>query len=161
MTSPYPPPNPYAPSPPHPPPGQMRRRGKFWLVVAGVWFGTFGCTAALMSGGEDPGGASAEAAPRATVTATATETATEDPDPAPTVTETEEVEVEVEVTETVTEQPDAPAGGDNGDTADGGSVHYENCAAARAAGAAPVQRGDPGYGSHLDRDGDGTGCDWG
>lgn len=39
------------------------------------------------------------------------------------------------------------------------SVHFQNCDAARAAGAAPVRRGDPGYGSHLDRDGDGTGCE--
>ncbi|MFN3667882.1 MAG: excalibur calcium-binding domain-containing protein [Brevundimonas sp.] len=31
-------------------------------------------------------------------------------------------------------------------------------AAARAAGAAPVRRGDPGYGRHLDRDNDGVGC---
>jgi len=37
----------------------------------------------------------------------------------------------------------------------GREVHYANCAAARAAGAAPVRRGDPGYGRHLDRDGDG------
>jgi hypothetical protein len=40
-----------------------------------------------------------------------------------------------------------------------GSVWYENCDAARAAGAAPVHRGDPGYDRHLDRDNDGTGCD--
>ena len=40
-----------------------------------------------------------------------------------------------------------------------GAVHYANCAAARAAGAAPVRRGDPGYASHLDRDGDGVGCE--
>jgi hypothetical protein len=39
------------------------------------------------------------------------------------------------------------------------SVYYANCAAARADGAAPVHRGDPGYGSHLDRDGDGIGCE--
>ena len=39
----------------------------------------------------------------------------------------------------------------------GSAVHFENCDAARAAGAAPVHRGDPGYGAHLDRDGDGTG----
>lgn len=38
---------------------------------------------------------------------------------------------------------------------------YANCAAARAAGAAPVRRGDPGYGPHLDRDGDGVGCERG
>lgn len=36
---------------------------------------------------------------------------------------------------------------------------YANCSEARAAGAAPVRRGDPGYGSHLDRDGDGVGCE--
>lgn len=36
---------------------------------------------------------------------------------------------------------------------------FPNCAAARAAGAAPVRRGEPGYGPHLDRDGDGEGCE--
>lgn len=36
---------------------------------------------------------------------------------------------------------------------------FANCAAARAAGAAPVRVGDPGYGRHLDRDGDGVGCE--
>jgi len=36
---------------------------------------------------------------------------------------------------------------------------YPNCAAARAAGAAPIQRGEPGYGSHLDRDNDGIACE--
>lgn len=38
-------------------------------------------------------------------------------------------------------------------------VYYENCTAARAAGAAPVYRGDPGYSKKLDRDGDGVGCE--
>ncbi|WP_405752958.1 excalibur calcium-binding domain-containing protein [Streptomyces sp. NBC_00012] len=36
---------------------------------------------------------------------------------------------------------------------------YANCSAARAAGAAPVHTGEPGYGRHLDRDGDGVGCE--
>lgn len=36
---------------------------------------------------------------------------------------------------------------------------FANCAAARAAGAAPVRRGDPGYSSRLDRDGDGIACE--
>jgi Excalibur calcium-binding domain len=40
-----------------------------------------------------------------------------------------------------------------------GAGAYANCSQARAAGAAPVRRGDPGYGSHLDRDGDGVGCE--
>ncbi|NQH33217.1 excalibur calcium-binding domain-containing protein [Streptococcus suis] len=39
------------------------------------------------------------------------------------------------------------------------NVYYPNCKAARAAGAAPVYQGQPGYGSHLDRDGDGIGCE--
>lgn len=39
------------------------------------------------------------------------------------------------------------------------SVYYRNCTAARAAGAAPVYVGDPGYGIHLDRDHDGIGCE--
>lgn len=38
-------------------------------------------------------------------------------------------------------------------------VHYQNCTAAREAGAAPVSVGQPGYGRHLDRDGDGVGCE--
>ena len=36
---------------------------------------------------------------------------------------------------------------------------FANCSSARAAGAAPVRRGDPGYGPHLDRDDDGVGCE--
>ncbi len=39
------------------------------------------------------------------------------------------------------------------------SVSYANCAAARAAGAAPLTTDDPGYGGHLDRDGDGYACE--
>lgn len=37
--------------------------------------------------------------------------------------------------------------------------YYANCTAARNAGAAPVYAGQPGYGRHLDRDGDGVGCE--
>lgn len=40
-----------------------------------------------------------------------------------------------------------------------GGASYANCAAARAAGAAPVRAGQAGYGPHLDRDGDGVGCE--
>ncbi|WP_199863448.1 MULTISPECIES: excalibur calcium-binding domain-containing protein [unclassified Streptomyces] len=38
-------------------------------------------------------------------------------------------------------------------------VYYANCTAVRAAGAAPIHRGEPGYDSHLDRDGDGVACE--
>lgn len=44
-------------------------------------------------------------------------------------------------------------------TPDKGSAYYANCDAAERAGATPVRRGDPGYGSHLDRDGDGVACE--
>jgi hypothetical protein len=40
-----------------------------------------------------------------------------------------------------------------------GGRAFANCSEARAAGAAPVRRGDPGYGPHLDRDNDGIGCE--
>ena len=39
------------------------------------------------------------------------------------------------------------------------SVYFANCAAARAAGAAPVREGDAGYSLRLDRDRDGIGCE--
>ena len=39
------------------------------------------------------------------------------------------------------------------------AVYYQNCSHARAMGAAPVYRGDPGYARKLDRDGDGVGCE--
>lgn len=38
-------------------------------------------------------------------------------------------------------------------------VYYQNCTAVRNAGAAPIYSGDPGYGPHLDRDGDGVACE--
>ncbi|MGU3291145.1 GmrSD restriction endonuclease domain-containing protein [Williamsia sp. M5A3_1d] len=42
---------------------------------------------------------------------------------------------------------------------DRGDVYYANCAAVRAAGAAPIRPGDPGYSTKLDRDRDGVGCE--
>lgn len=39
------------------------------------------------------------------------------------------------------------------------TVTYANCDAVRAAGAAPIHVGDPGYAKKLDRDGDGIGCE--
>ncbi|QIG55375.1 thermonuclease family protein [Altererythrobacter sp. BO-6] len=40
-----------------------------------------------------------------------------------------------------------------------GAAYYRNCAAARAAGAAPLRRGSPGYRPQLDADGDGIACE--
>ncbi|WP_430539550.1 excalibur calcium-binding domain-containing protein [Lysobacter niastensis] len=41
----------------------------------------------------------------------------------------------------------------------GGRRSFANCTEALSVGAAPVMRGDPGYGPHLDRDNDGVGCE--
>ena len=38
-------------------------------------------------------------------------------------------------------------------------VYYRNCSEARAAGAAPIRAGEPGYRGRLDRDGDGVACE--
>jgi hypothetical protein len=39
------------------------------------------------------------------------------------------------------------------------AVSYANCTAVRAAGAAPIYAGQPGYSRSLDRDGDGIACE--
>lgn len=39
------------------------------------------------------------------------------------------------------------------------NTYYPNCTAANAAGAAPIYRGQPGYSTKLDRDGDGVACE--
>lgn len=39
------------------------------------------------------------------------------------------------------------------------NVSYANCDAVRAAGAAPIYRGEPGFAKKLDRGGDGIGCE--
>jgi len=52
-------------------------------------------------------------------------------------------------------QPD----GSSPDTSAEPKVFYPNCAAARAAGAAPMNYGDPGYREDLDGDDDGIACE--
>jgi len=43
--------------------------------------------------------------------------------------------------------------------ATGSGWSYRNCREARAAGAAPLYRGEPGYGAHMDGDNDGIACE--
>jgi len=45
------------------------------------------------------------------------------------------------------------------DSGSSGAAYYPNCSSARAAGAAPLYAGEPGYSSDLDRDGDGVACE--
>ncbi|MFI8277638.1 excalibur calcium-binding domain-containing protein [Streptomyces sp. NPDC085929] len=123
-------------------------------------------------------------APTVTVTATATVTATPQPSPTPTPTATA-TPTPTPAAEPAPAPPadhgndgSSSASGSNssGDSTSGGSssdgsssnssssggdgcAYYKNCAAGRAAGAAPVRRGEPGYGPHLDRDGDGVACE--
>ena len=49
--------------------------------------------------------------------------------------------------------PPAPTAGPDGE------VFYPNCAAARAAGVAPIHIGEPGYRPELDGDRDGVACE--
>uniref|UniRef100_A0AAU2VBT0 Excalibur calcium-binding domain-containing protein n=1 Tax=Streptomyces sp. NBC_00003 TaxID=2903608 RepID=A0AAU2VBT0_9ACTN len=59
-----------------------------------------------------------------------------------------------------TPEPDRRGTGDSSASGGGGeSAYYPSCSAARAAGAAPIHRGQPGYRAGLDRDGDGIACD--
>ncbi|WP_371133041.1 excalibur calcium-binding domain-containing protein [Hydrogenophaga sp.] len=53
----------------------------------------------------------------------------------------------------------APKGVPGSRPAVGPGASFSNCAQARAAGAAPLRRGEPGYGPHLDRDRDGVACE--
>jgi len=68
--------------------------------------------------------------------------------------------ISVAVTRIVTAVGDASVGNsgdDNSSTA--GGVFFRNCEAARAAGAAPLYFGEPGYRPALDRDRDGVACE--
>lgn len=53
----------------------------------------------------------------------------------------------------------APAPRVTTDESSGTFAYYKNCAEARAAGAAPIHRGQPGYRAALDRDNDGVACE--
>ena len=56
-------------------------------------------------------------------------------------------------------QPEEPAQRPQQDPKKSTSTYYANCTEAKAAGAAPMYEGDPGYRSGLDRDHDGIACD--
>ena len=150
--------DPYRTSPPAGRPRWARKRVTVPVAALLLFIGV-GIGAA---GGEDSG-AEAKPKPGPTVTTTATVTASASPaarakaKPRPTVT----VTATATATETVTAEPaevaaepdDVPGG------TGGGSVYYSNCTEARAAGDTPLYVGDPGYASHLDRDGDGDACE--
>jgi uncharacterized membrane protein YgcG len=51
------------------------------------------------------------------------------------------------------------SGGGSADSGSVGEPYYQNCDAVRAAGAAPIHPGDPGFQQKFDRDNDGVGCE--
>ncbi|MDX3610097.1 MULTISPECIES: excalibur calcium-binding domain-containing protein [Streptomyces] len=108
--------------------------------------------------------AKAKPGPTVTVTETAKVTVTAAPEPAPTVTKVKKVRVTVTAAPPEAEPAKKPVARDDEATGSGGgsggtSAYYKNCDAVRAAGASPIRSGQPGYGPHLDRDGDGVGCE--
>lgn len=169
--------------------GSSTRGGAVLLVVSGLALGTVGLVVAPKSSVPAPGATTSSIHPLTSVipSQSVTDTATPSPTPTetPTVYSTPSMSAEATPTNTVpppvtaspatttvvseaaatTAAPKpvtttaAPAPPPKTTTAPA-SVYYANCAAARAAGAAPLYRGvSPGYRSGLDRDGDGVACE--
>ena len=93
----------------------------------------------------------ANAQPRATVTLPPA-TVTVRPKPLPRATITATVTRPAPIAGTIPPTTDTSEESSSG-------VYYDNCTEVRAAGADPIRRGEPGYGPHLDRDGDGVACE--
>ncbi|HRL73801.1 MAG TPA: excalibur calcium-binding domain-containing protein, partial [Bifidobacterium adolescentis] len=77
-------------------------------------------------------------------------------------TQTEQSAEQAQQTQQTTQAPapePAPAPAPAPQPAPQQDVYYQNCTAARAAGAAPIYQGQPGYRSQLDRDHDGVACE--
>jgi hypothetical protein len=86
--------------------------------------------------------------PTETPSATPTPTASGTPTPTP--------------DETTTPTPTQPKSPKSSETpGQEAAVVFQNCAEARAAGKAPLHRGDPGYSEKLDKNGDGVACEKG
>lgn len=100
--------------------------------------------------------ASASASAAAAAEASASAAAAEAEPPEPAVQKEEPAPVE----EPAQEPAQAPRqSGQNPDSEGAAGAYYANCTEAKAAGAAPMYEGDPGYRSGLDRDHDGIACD--
>ncbi|MFG1820177.1 excalibur calcium-binding domain-containing protein [Kribbella sp. NPDC049174] len=85
---------------------------------------------------------------------TQTPTPTQTPSGTPTERPTSPPSTTTSSTPTPTESTTAPTGSSE-------AVVYQSCAEVRAAGKAPLHRGDPGYSEELDKNGDGTACERG
>jgi hypothetical protein len=139
---------------------EPRQRGRQWPWVIGglilIWM-----LVTIGSCNKDDGHSSSVSTVTATVTRAA-EPTTVTAQPS-TVTVAAEAPPAAPVTVTqappngIYDPPAAPA--PNYSTPKASSAYYKNCSEARAAGAAPLRRGEPGYRSALDRDDDGVACE--
>lgn len=104
-----------------------------------------------------PVAATGTAAATQAPTLTSTPTATASPSPAPTTTAPANAPTPTQAAPEPTSPP-SPVPTAAATTSVPVPVFYANCDAARAAGVAPLRRGQPGYRAALDRDGDGIAC---
>lgn len=136
---------------------------KIHAATAGVLAGALlltGCSSSARAPKVTPSASSsstsASASPSASATPSSSPTpsasATPSESPSPTV-----IPSPVPTTEAPAQAPAAEAPAQQAPAQS--SVYYETCADARAAGAAPLHRGEPGYRPGLDRDGDGVACE--
>ena len=155
---------------------------KIHAATAGVLAGALlltGCSSSVRAPKSKPSAsssASASASPSVSASPTASSTPSASPSesPTPTVTPSPVPTTEAPVQAPATEAPSAeapaqaPAAEAPAQQAPAqpvqqaparSSVYYKNCDAVRAAGAAPLHRGEPGYRPGLDSDGDGVACE--
>jgi len=128
---------------------RMSRRTAFNGMVMGVaaWIIAILVSVGSLGAGDAPVALAEGTAPTPTSTPEPT------PEPVPTPAETP---AEAAAPEPVASTP-APAAAPAAPTP--AATFFQNCDAVRAAGAAPIYTGQPGYSRTLDRDGDGVGCE--
>ena len=156
----------------------MPRKAGLGCLSAIVALGVLGSCLGSAGAGDD----ASKPAPTVTVTTTVTETPAAAPTVTSTVTQTVTTTVTATATATTTTTATAAAPEPAQDAApasepttaqprplvqqpeeesptDSAAVSFASCAEARAAGAAPLHGGDPGYSRRLDRYGDGVACE--
>ncbi|WP_255574133.1 excalibur calcium-binding domain-containing protein [Austwickia sp. TVS 96-490-7B] len=153
------------------------RAKRIGIVGAFAVLGLVSCVSLSQGAGEQRPGQVAAATPSAaqTVTVTSTATVTSTVTMSPTMTASSAAASTTSAAPAApapaaSEAPaPAPAPDEEADSQGGGhsganqqhpsGVYYRSCKEARAAGAAPIRRGQPGYRSGLDRDNDGIACE--
>ncbi|MFI8425119.1 excalibur calcium-binding domain-containing protein [Streptomyces sp. NPDC085479] len=129
--------------------------GKAGFVVAALLV-AFLALGAILSACEDPESERPDPPPTVSVTETVTESPSVAP-PVPPPAETPDPDTaEPDAPEPETSDPVTP---ESPESTSPTATYYENCDAAREAGAAPLLRGEPGYREALDREGDGIACE--